>query len=127
MYTDTIADLLTRIRNAARARHEMVKVPHSKVKEQILTLLKNRNFIRSYELITNGEKKTINISLFEDKTNINLVRISKPGQRIYVSSEEIKKVNGGMGLSIISTSKGIVSGEEAKKMNLGGEVICEVF
>ncbi|MCC7432713.1 30S ribosomal protein S8 [Candidatus Peregrinibacteria bacterium] len=129
MYTDPIADLLIRIKNAARARKEHVSAPYSKVKENILANLKKKHFIQDFT-IEAGEKaidKSLKITINNDRRDIEVKRISKPGQRIYIKSSEIKKINGGLGLAIISTPKGIVSGEEAKKLNLGGELICEVF
>ena len=129
MYTDPIADLLTRIKNAARARKESLSVPHSNVKESILTNLKKKNFIADFSVTTGEQKhiKNINIVLNNDKRDIEVKRISKPGQRIYVKAGEIKKVHGGLGVAIISTPKGIITGEEATKQNLGGELICEIY
>lgn len=129
MYTDPIADLLIRIKNAARARKETLDVPYSKVKENILNNLKKRKFVEDFTVAT-GEKKHIKIitvTLSNDKRDIEVKRISKPGQRIYIKAEDIKKVNGGLGVCIISTPKGIITGEEAFKQKLGGEVICEVY
>ncbi len=129
MNTDPIADLLTRIKNASRARKNEVVLPHSKVKEAILTNLLQKKFIDSFKVV-NGEKpshKNISIILNPIHSDIEVKRVSKPGQRIYVKAEEIKKVNGGLGMSIISTSKGIMTNEEAMKLKLGGEVLCEVY
>lgn len=128
MFTDPIADLLIRIKNAARARKETVLLPYSKVKEQILVNLKKKKFIEDYSVET-GEKeyfKSLLITLSNEHRDIETKRISKPGQRIYVRAGEIKKVNGGLGILIISTPKGIVTDDEARKMHLGGEVICEI-
>jgi len=129
MYTDPIADLLIRIKNAARARKETLSMPYSKVKENILANLKKRKFIEDYT-IEAGEKahiKNLNVTLSNQRRDIEVKRISKPGQRIYVKSTEIKKINGGLGVLIISTPKGIITGEEAVKQHLGGEIICEVY
>jgi small subunit ribosomal protein S8 len=129
MYTDPIADLLVRIKNAARARKETVSLPYSKVKENILANLKKKAFITDFS-VENGEKshiKELHIALNNARRDIEVKRVSKPGQRIYVKSSEIKKVNGGLGVAIISTPKGILTGEEAAKQNLGGELICEVY
>lgn len=104
-------------------------MPYSKVKEQILINLKKRNFIEAYE-VEAGEKpshKNLNVTISNAHRDIEVKRISKPGQRIYLKAEQIRKVNGGLGLAIISTPKGIISGEEAKKLKLGGEMICEVY
>lgn len=128
MFTDPIADLLIRIKNAARARKETVLMPYSKVKEQILANLKKKKFIEDYS-VEAGEKeyfKSLLITLSNEHRDIETKRISKPGQRIYVRAGEIKKVNGGLGMLIISTPKGIVTDDEARKMHLGGEVICEI-
>ena len=129
MYTDPIADLLIRIKNAARARKSVVEVPYSKVKERILENLKNRQFIENFavEKGTRPQWKNLVITLNNSRRDIEVKRVSKPGQRIYIKSDELKKVNGGLGVAIVSTPKGIITGEEAKKMNLGGELICEVF
>jgi len=128
MYTDPIADLLTRIKNAARARKETVRLPYSKVKESILANLKQRGFVTDYTMETDEQAhKQINITINNERRDIEVKRISKPGQRIYVKSSEIKKVHGGLGVAIVSTPKGILTGEEAIKQKLGGELICEVY
>lgn len=127
--TDPIADMLIRIKNAARARKSDVILPYSKVKAEILEILKKRNFISDFTKV-NGEKpshQNLSIQLNPEKFDIEVHRISKPGRRIYFKSANIKKINGGLGIAIISTSKGMISGEEAKQINIGGELICEVF
>ena len=126
MYTDPIADLLIRIKNAGKARKTSLSLPHSKVKEQILKVLKERNFISDYKVETD-KHKNLYVDLNEAHAQLNVKRVSKPGQRIYVKTSEIKKINGGLGLAIISTPKGIMSGESATKNKLGGEYICQVF
>lgn len=129
MFTDPIADLLIRIKNAARARKETLTVPHSKVKEQILANLKKKTFIEDYKVET-GKKdnwKDIIVTLSNNHRDIEVKRISKPGQRIYLKASEVKKINGGLGLAIISTPKGIITDDEARKQHLGGEVICHIF
>jgi small subunit ribosomal protein S8 len=127
MHTDPIADLITRIRNASRARKEQTTVPYSQMKENILKEIKLRNFITDYSVEQKEKFKTLIITFDEKRQDISLKRISKPGQRIYIKSSEIKKINGGLGVSIISTPHGIISGEEAKKLNIGGELICEIY
>lgn len=127
MYTDTIADLLTRIRNGYMSKKETVFVPYSSTKMNILEIMKQRNFIEDYKKNTTKKFEELEVKMNPSIENLNLKRISKPGQRIYTKSTEIKKVNGGMGLSIISTPKGIMSGEKAKELNLGGEIICEIY
>jgi len=124
---DPIADLLTRIRNAYSARKDTVKISHSKVKMAILKVLKDRKFVYDYKEVKNNGFNEIEITLHNGINRLNLKRVSKPGQRIYVKSAMVKKVNGGLGVAILSTPKGILSGEEAKKMNIGGELLCEVY
>lgn len=126
--TDPIADLLTRIRNAIIARKDRLAVPHSKLKMGILKVLKEKGFVANVETVKNGDFQEINIVLNpQTGYGLTLKKISKPGQRIYVKSAQLKKIHGGMGVSILSTPKGIMGGEEAKKMNLGGELICEIY
>jgi small subunit ribosomal protein S8 len=124
--TDPIADLLTRIRNAGKARKDLVTVPHSGIKVNMLKVLKDRGFISDYRKVKNGNFEEIQIDLNQEKPYLTLKRISKPGQRIYVKSASLKKVMGGLGVAILSTPKGILTGEEAKKMNTGGELLCEI-
>lgn len=125
MNTDPIADLLTRIRNAVRAGHPFTVAPYSKIKENILVVMKEKDFIESYEKVKNGDFNELVIN-FKKNKDLALTRVSKPGQRICIKSKEIRKIKSGMGINIISTSKGIMTGDEAKKQNLGGEIICEV-
>lgn len=126
MNTDPIADLLTRIRNANRASHENTKVPSSKTKKEILRVMKEKKFIEDFkEVDGEGVGKIINIKLIPDK-KLSLRRISKPGQRIYMPAKKLFPVLRGYGFSIISTSKGIMTGAEAKKQGIGGELLCEV-
>lgn len=125
MNTDPIADLLTRIRNAQNAEHSVVSVPHSKIKEEILRVMKEKGFINAYK--TEGEiKKNLTVELNEEK-ELTLRRVSKPGQRIYLKNNELEVVKSGLGISIVSTSKGIMTNAQAKKQKLGGEVICEIY
>lgn len=126
--TDPIADLLTRLRNASKAHHEKVVMPHSKIKENIAKVMKDKGFIEAYktEEDINGFK-TLEILFKEDRPRLELKRISKPGQRIYVKNEDLKPMRSGLGIRIISTSKGIMTNSEAKKLKLGGELICEIF
>lgn len=127
MTTDPIADLLTRIRNAYMAGKESVTIPHSNTKMAILKVMKHRNFISDFSEEKTDKFPEINVELNSERSDITLKRVSKPGQRIYRKSLELKKVNGGLGVAIISTPKGIMSGEEAKKQKVGGEVICELY
>ena len=127
MTTDPIADLITRIRNAARARKSMVHVPYSKMKEAICEVLKKYQYVEGITLNGEGISKELVIELKADKKDIHLKRISKPGQRIYVHSKEIPKVLDGLGMAIVSTPKGVMSGREARRQNLGGEYLCEIY
>jgi small subunit ribosomal protein S8 len=129
MNTDPIADMLTRIRNAASARRTSVKLPHSKIKEAIAKILKDNGFVSDYSVDTSGPFKQIVVSLAEPETaNFNTIdRISKPGRRIYAGATEIPSVLGGRGIVIVSTSGGLMTGKDAKKRGLGGELICKVW
>ncbi len=127
MFTDPIADLLTRIRNAGHAQHEDLTVCHSNLKENILKVLKEKGFIENYEVEGESAKRDLRITLKEDRPNLSIRRISKPGQRIYVKFGELKTTKSGLGITVISTSKGVMSGIEAKRQKLGGELICEIF
>ncbi|MFA5829272.1 MAG: 30S ribosomal protein S8 [Candidatus Gracilibacteria bacterium] len=124
---DPIADLLTRIRNATMARKEIVTIPHSKLKIAVLKVLIKKGFIKEFTEEKNGDFQEIKIVLNPEKGKFHLKKVSKLGQRIYISASRIKKVNGGLGVSVISTSKGVMSGEEAKRQKLGGEFICEIY
>ena len=127
MLTDPIADLLTRIHNASMARKDSVTMPFSNMKMAILKVLKERGFVNEFEKMKNNDFDEINIVLNPQRRDINLKKISKPGQRIYIKTTQLKKIHGGLGVAIVSTPKGIMSGEEAKKQHLGGELICEIF
>ena len=127
MLTDPIADLLTRIRNASMARKDSVTMPFSNMKMAVLKVLKERGFVQEFEKMKNNDFDEINIVLNPMHRDINLKKISKPGQRIYIKTTQLKKIHGGLGVAIVSTPKGIMSGEDAKKQKLGGELICEVF
>ena len=130
--SDPIADMLTRIRNANTAKHDTVDVPASKMKLAIAKILLDEGYIAKYDVIEDGTFKTIHITLKygadkNEKIITGLKRISKPGLRVYANREELPKVLGGLGIAIISTSKGIVTDKEARKLGLGGEVICYVW
>ena len=128
MNTDPIADLLTRIRNASRAHHATTHVPHSKLKESILAALKGKEIISDYKVETDKKNfKSILITLNEDKSDLTIKRVSSPGQRIYVKNEDLKPIKSGLGITIISTSKGVMTNIDAKKQNLGGELLCEIY
>ena len=128
--TDPIADMLTRIRNAVRAKHTTVDVPYSKVKNEISNILLNEGFIADTEIVENGVNKNIRITLkYKDSKSViqGLKRISKPGLRIYAEKEELPRVLNGLGIAVISTSKGIVTDKEARKLNVGGEVMAYIW
>jgi small subunit ribosomal protein S8 len=126
---DPIADMLTRIRNAGRALLPTVEIPHSRVKESVAAILKKEGYIADMTVEKN-KFKTIKLRLkYQGKKNIieGLRRVSKPGLRHYVGATEIPRVLGGMGVAVISTSQGVMTGVQARKQNLGGEVICHVW
>ena len=125
--TDPIADLLTIIRNAARAHKDTASVPYSQLKEEMLKVMLKRRFIQEYKVVKGEKFSTLEIVLNPEKGMFELKKISKPGQRIYISYENIKKINGGLGVAIISTSKGVMSGEDALKLKTGGELLCEIY
>ena len=130
--TDPIADMLTRIRNANTAKHDTVDVPSSKMKLAIAKILLDEVYIKSYELVENGKFNDIRITLKygaskNEKIISGLQRISKPGLRVYANKEELPKVLGGLGVAIISTNKGVITDKEARKLGVGGEVLCFVW
>lgn len=129
--TDPIADMLTRIRNASTAKHESVDVPASNMKKQIAEILLAEGYIKDYQIIDDSTQGVIRITLKygANKTKVisGIKRVSKPGLRIYAGKEELPKVLRGMGIAIISTSKGIMTDKEARKQNVGGEVLAFVW
>ena len=130
--SDPIADMLTRIRNANTAKHDTVDVPASKMKLAIANILVDEGYIAKYDLVEDGAFKTIHITLKygadkNEKVISGLKRISKPGLRVYANTEVIPKVLGGLGTAIISTNKGVVTDKEARKLGVGGEVLCFVW
>jgi len=127
MNTDPIADLLTRMRNAIRAKHEVVIMPHSKVKMSILNVLKENGYIVGYKEEKDGNFKNISITLNSDIKDLTLKRVSKPGQRIYIKNTEIRPVLNGYVIGIISTPNGVLSSKEAYKTGVGGELLCEIW
>jgi len=130
LLTDPIADMLTRIRNAAAVQKTEVSMPFSKTKNKIAELLAKNKFIDSTEVIGDGEFKTLKIVINKENDNAHIteiVRLSKPGRRLYASAKEIPAVKRGRGIVVISTSKGIMTGDEAKQSGLGGELICKVY
>jgi small subunit ribosomal protein S8 len=128
--TDPIADMLTRIRNAIRARHQRVDIPSSNLKVGIAMILKEEGYIGSYKVNEEGKKKTLRVNLRYrgDGQNVisTLERVSRPGRRVYAEADEIPRILGGMGVTIMTTSKGLMTGKKARKAGLGGEVLCNV-
>jgi small subunit ribosomal protein S8 len=128
--TDTIADMLTRIRNANQMRYEEVRVPSSNIKNEIARILKEEGYINDFKIEDNDVQGTIVLTLkYKNKERVitGLRRISKPGLRVYCKSNEIPKVLNGLGIAIISTSKGIMTDKEARKQNVGGEVLAYIW
>ncbi|MFN3603978.1 MAG: 30S ribosomal protein S8 [Leptonema sp. (in: bacteria)] len=128
--SDPIADMITKIRNAQRVNIETIKVQYSRIKENILSILKDEHFISKYEIIEENNKKFIIVYLkYNNKRPVitHIRRISKPSRRIYIKANEIKPVLNNRGISIVSTSKGIMIGRKAKKLGVGGEVLIEVW
>ena len=130
--SDPIADMLTRIRNANTAKHDTVDVPASKMKIAIADILLNEGYIAKYDIVEDGSFKTIRITLKygadkNQKVISGLKRISKPGLRVYASKEELPRVLGGLGTAIISTNQGVLTDKEARKLNVGGEVLCFIW
>jgi small subunit ribosomal protein S8 len=129
--TDPIADMLTRIRNASLAQHESVQIPASKTKLAIAKILKEEGFITDYEVLRGKPQRVLKLILKYDKNKkpfiSGLERVSKPGIRIYVGSQEIPRVLGGLGVSILSTPKGLMTGKQAWRNKIGGELLCNVW
>ena len=129
--TDPIADMLTRIRNANQMKHLTVLVPASKIKLEILNVIKNEGYIEDVEFVEDGKQGEIKVTLkyTEKKERVikGITRISKPGLRVYVQAEDVPRVLNGLGIAIISTSKGIMTDKEARKQNLGGEVLAYIW
>lgn len=128
--SDTISDMLTRIRNAGRALLPVVTMPHSRMKESIARILKDQGYVADVSIEGETARKTIKIKLkFDGKRCVieGLKRISKPGLRRYAGAGDIPRVRGGLGITLISTSQGVMSGSEARKKNLGGEMLCQIW
>jgi len=129
--SDPVADMLTRIRNAAKAKFNSVDIPGSKLKVEMARLLKEEGFIRNYKTIKDSRQDVIRLYLKYGKDNasaiLGLKRVSKPSRRVYVRSDGIKPVFSGMGVSLISTSKGLMTDRQARKENVGGEVLCNLW
>ena len=129
--TDPIADMLTRIRNANIVGHDTVEIPASKMKKSIAEILLNEGFIKNFEVVDDNKQGMIKVEMKyganKEKVINGIKKISKPGLKVYAKANDIPKVLGGLGIAIISTSKGVVSDKEARKLGVGGEVICYVW
>ena len=131
MMTDPIADMLTRIRNGNNARHDSVDIPASNIKKEVAQILLDEGFIKGFDIIEDKKQGIIRLELkygqHNEKVISGIKRISKPGLRVYVKSNEVPRVLGGLGIAILSTSKGIKTDKDARKEGIGGEVICYVW
>jgi small subunit ribosomal protein S8 len=129
--TDPIADMLTRIRNALRASHEWVDIPSSKLKIEIAKVLKSEGYVKNLKIISDGRHRLLRVFLKYDDDGVPIIdglkRQSKPSRRVYKRCDEIPKVLNGYGINIVSTSKGLVSDNEARKIGLGGEILCSIW
>ena len=131
MHSDPIADMLTRIRNGMAAMHHKVEIPGSKVKIELARILKEEGYVANYRVAADNNKKTLKVYLKYRPDNrpviTRLTRISKPSLRVYVDAQHIPRVIGGMGVSVLTTSKGVMTGRQAKGLGIGGEVLCTVY
>jgi len=131
MHSDPIADMLTRIRNGMTARHHKLEIPGAKVKIELARILKEEGYVANYRVATDNNKKTLKVYLKYRPDNrpviTRLTRVSKPGRRVYVDAQRIPRVIGGMGVSVLTTSKGVMTGRQAKGLGIGGEVLCTVY
>ena len=129
--SDPVADMLTRIRNAQSARHPKVDVPASKVKTEIARILKEEGFIANFKMADDGAKKSIRIYLKYTPANLPVIsrieRVSRPGCRVYVGSKDVPRVLGGLGINILTTPRGVMTGSAARKENVGGELLCQIW
>jgi small subunit ribosomal protein S8 len=129
--TDPIADMLTRVRNAGKAKFNSVDIPGSRVKVELARVMKDEGFIRNYKFIKDNKQGILRVYLkyTDDQAHViqELVRVSKPSRRVYVGAGEVKPVYNGLGVAILSTSKGVISDKQARKENVGGEVLCSIF
>lgn len=129
--TDPISDMLTRIRNAKMRKHEVVDIPLSKVKAELARILKEEGFIRNYRVVGESVKKNLRVYLKyvenDEPVISDLQRVSKPGRRVYVGKDEIPSVKGGIGVAILSTSKGLMTDQKSREAKVGGEVLCYIW
>ncbi len=128
--SDPIADMLTRVRNSVKAEHLKVDIPSSKMKVAIAKILKDEGFVKNYKIIEDNKQKILRIYLKYGSDNqsaiLNLTRISKPGRRVYMQAKDLKPVLNNIGIWILSTPKGVITNKAAKKLNVGGEILCEI-
>jgi len=131
MTNDPISDMLTRVRNAMAARHPKVDVPASRLKAEVARILKEEGYIANYKVAEEGAKKTIKIYLKYSAGNASVItrieRVSRPGCRVYVGHEDIPRVQGGLGINILTTPRGVMTGREARKEHVGGELLCQIW
>lgn len=131
MLTDPVADMLTRIRNANQALHEKVSMPTSKLKEELARILASEGYIDGYEVTGAGATRTLAVTLRYGASRQRVIeglrRVSSPGRRVYASAGELPRVQGGLGVAVISTSQGLLADREARRRKLGGEIVCEVW
>jgi len=129
--TDPIADMLTRIRNASMVRHERAEMPHSRLKEHVATVLKAEGYIDDVRVSEGDDRKTLTLILRYGRDRVSAIdglkRVSTPGRRVYVRHDRIDRVCSGMGISILSTSRGVMTDREARKQRVGGELLCEIW
>jgi len=129
--SDPIGDMLTRLRNGLLARHVTVEIPHSNMKERIAGILRDEGFVRDYDVERAGAKATLRVTLKYTPTRrpvmTHMRRLSKPGLRVYAGKARIPRVLGGMGVVIVSTSQGMITGQQARRLGVGGELICEIW
>lgn len=130
-FTDPVADFLTRIRNGIKARHQKIDVPASKLKVEIARILKEEGYISNYKATEEEGKKVVRVYLKYGADNSaaisNVKRISRPGCRVYVGKNEIPRILGGLGVAILTTPKGVMTGKQARKEGVGGEILCEIY
>lgn len=128
--TDPIADMLTRIRNGIQARRQRVDMPSSKLKVEVARVLKEEGYISNFKVSEEGKKKTLRVALRYGQDGVSAIstleRVSKPGRRVYVGSKEIPRILGGLGVNIMTTPRGVVTGKQARRLGVGGEVLCSV-
>lgn len=131
MLTDPIADMLTRVRNALSALHDVVEMPSSALKQRVVEVLVDEGYLTGYELVESSDHPTLRVNLKYDDDRrpaiAGVERVSRPGRRVYVPADRIPKVRGGMGTTVLSTSRGVITGHTARRLGIGGEVICSVW